>query len=156
MLSWCINILLLYYQGWMIVNINGQNTEDLRGFFSHTLLSACTLLWCAHGLNESFPPALQSIWTTPWLICSRQSVAGRKTKGMKDYLWHSLTAHQLDIASAWLINFVLECYITLLTLIVCAWPMSMAMNSANSDIIQMFSVGTRAKGKAYKVISFAH
>lgn len=138
MLSRCINILLLYYQGWMIVNINRQSTENLRGFFFHTLLPGCTLMWCAHGLNESFQPALQSIWITPWLICSGQSVAGRKIKGMRHWLWHSPTVYWIDITSVWRINFVLECCTTQPTLTLCVWYVSVAVNNVSSQALDKF------------------
>lgn len=107
------------------------------------------VVWCAHGLNESFQPALQNIWITPWLICSKQSLAGRKIKRMKDQLWHSPTAHWIDITSAWLINFVLECYITQPTLILCVydlcpWPRAMQTHR------HYINVQCRYSSKRYK------
>lgn len=82
-LSGCINILLLYYHGWMIVNTNRQSTENFKRGFSPYFF-AWTSVYVMCKLTKSVVPAGSTIHLDHSMINLAQTISSREEdKGNK-------------------------------------------------------------------------
>lgn len=147
MLSMCINILLLYSKGWMVVNTNRQNTENLKEGFLFSLLVCfyvpyvrCT--WAKSVISASFKIRLDHTMINP--VQAIRSREEDKKKNKRSALAPSncpLGRHSLWLPHK-LCSRVLHN-----TTDTDSLSMHVPMATDNTKIMQMFNVGKLAKGK---------
>lgn len=144
----CINILLLYSKGWMLVNTNRQNTENLKEGFLFSLLVClyvpyvrCT--WAKSVISASFKIHLDHTMINPvQAIRSREEDKENKRSALAPSNC-PLGRHSLCLPHK-LCSRVLHNTTDTDSL---SLSMHVPMATNNTKIMQMFSVGTIARRK---------